>query len=103
MEMGDMSMHSAVGKLVTNALIVVKSMYRAGFAESPKYCSMDTPQEECHFQCENNVDNVSWVKSFIGGHPAWIGDWSEELPDKFYPDIARIMCTTPWSAGEHLE
>lgn len=99
----DHDLSLAVGKMVTDAIIFVKSMYRAGYAESPGFCSSDTPQEECHMMCSSQVNNRSFVMDLVSEHPKWVGTWIEDVPEKFWPEVARVLCTTPWSPGEHIE
>lgn len=98
------TMGKAMDKLYLDSLTFVKNMYRTGLAQPPKFCSMDTPQTMCHMVCDEKVNNISFVNEFLSSeHSSWFGDWLQSFPDKFKPDVMKIMCNTPWTAGEHME
>ena len=96
------TMEKAMGHLLINPLIFVKSLWRFGYAESPTYCTMDTPASECHLICNEKIDNITWDKSFMH-HAQWLGDWEELFPIKWFPAVMKVMCNTPWASGEQLE
>lgn len=108
--------------LKTIALVLLelaKNYWRAFWMESPEYCSMDTPQNDCHLVCEDKINNISFVEDFVSGIYDLVAPLSEkaELAGDFYLDwfatitkndtiqtaFVREVCTMSWFPGEQLE
>ena len=81
----------------------VQNLWRAHELEAPAYCSMDTPQNECHMICSSNISDSMMSKLFVD-RPTF-GDWSasDNLDDDRRRAVVEKLCTTPWSPGEQME
>lgn len=94
-------------------VVLPKQLYRAFFANSPT-CSMDTPQEDCHMICAESSSHDSFVDSMMkliidftnGAGTTGISgpfSWLRSLDKEQARHLVRIMCTTPFTPGEHIE
>ena len=43
---------SAVGQFAESLVEIPKNLWRSYLVEYPDYCSEDTPQDQCHVQCD---------------------------------------------------
>ena len=94
----------SMAKFRLDTLVFVKNMYRYGLAEAPEYCSMDTPQEDCHLVCTDKINNETFIHEVLThSHTTWFGTWISSLPSTFKPAVMRVLCNTPWSPGEQME
>ena len=98
----DIMPESASQKLQLNMINVPKNLWRSHALEMPEYCSMDTPQAECHLICQHNTSDLSFGETtFADG--GTFGMWVLELGRERYEAFLDVLCTTPWSPGEQME
>ena len=102
-DLGDDIPSSAVARIALNMINIPKNLWRAHELEAPAYCSLDTPQNECHMICKDNVTESMMDAMFVD-RPTF-GDWSsaDGLDDDRRRAVVEKLCTTPWSPGEQME
>ena len=94
-----------VGMLKESLLDIPKNMWRFKLAEFPTYCSDDTPQQDCHMVCKENVTDEVFrdfvVNTTLG--PILFGDWISKLPADVRGQFLEWVCSTPFTTGEQME
>ena len=87
--------------------VTLKSGWRAHLVEMPKYCSMDTPQEECTPHCPD-LDIVEKYKNISKLEEMWAvllqgtkmyRGYTHEQKVK----VLKTICQTPITPGDQLE
>ena len=102
-DLGDDIPSSAIARIALNMINIPKNLWRAHELEAPTFCSADTPQNDCHMICKNNVSETMMDAMFVD-RPTF-GDWSSSdgLDDARRRAVVEKLCSTPWSPGEQME
>jgi len=94
---------SAVGQFAESLVEIPKNLWRSYLVEYPDYCSEDTPQDQCHVQCDYSTGKIGkdeWTAAaYEGDDPTWI----RNLSHKEWNDFYELYCDTPMAPGEQLE
>ena len=70
-----------LGVFGLHTLYFPKNLWRGELAEFPEYCSADTPQAECHMQCDARA-NSTWLQEVLKSSASnFYGDWAASLAD----------------------
>ena len=81
----------------------VKDAWRYKLTESPT-CSADTPQQECHMQCNIDPSNIEDNQIAMNMLSTWVGDWVMDITNKTvaFKLIEQTLCNTAFVLGEQV-
>ncbi|KAJ8600603.1 hypothetical protein CTAYLR_010048 [Chrysophaeum taylorii] len=93
-----------LGVLKQMSVVFPKTLWRTNLVEYPRYCSDDTPQEECHMICYRPASDEGFREfATTSGASNLFGRWIDDIPDDLKGQFLEMICTTPWTPGEQLE
>lgn len=95
-------------------IFLPKNLWRSYMTESPRYCSMDANQTECHMQCLLDYNNKQDVEDFwktVYDNVKDLGmsrvdnsaDWLMSLEEWQSRGLMKYYCETPFTPGEQIE
>lgn len=106
---------SALNTISLLALEIPKNFWRDHYVESPVFCSLDAPQNDCHLVCTSSADDDAFAKKIIDSmysvamplamkfsEDASV-DWFGNITNDNRGDFIEALCTMNWYPGEQME
>lgn len=98
----DILPHPMVKKAKVALFIMLKNMYRAGFVEMPKYCSVDA-SDECRFHCRKQLNDEALHKYFAGTMKSDGVEMADLTQAQREEAINIMLCDAHYYPGDHIE